>query len=53
VEKMLPDFLRRRSVIRQETLWPNKRSRIWSKFLNDANLLTKIKTVFLANDSEV
>ena len=53
VEKMLPDFLRRRFVVRQETVRPNKRSGFLTRFLNDANLLTRITKTVLADESEV
>ena len=53
VERMLPDCLRRRFVVRKETVWPNKRFRIWTQLLNDANLLTKITKTILADEQEV
>ena len=53
VEKMLPDFIRRRFIIRQETVWPNRRSKAWTKLLNDANLLTRITKTILAGEKEV
>ena len=37
VEKMLPDFMRRRVLVKQETLFPNKKKSIFSKVLNDDN----------------
>ena len=37
VEKMLPDFVKRRVLVKQETLFPNKKKSIFSKVLNDDN----------------
>ena len=37
VEKMLPDFMKRRVLVKQETLFPNKKKSIFSKVLNDDN----------------
>ena len=37
VEKMLPDFIRRRVLVKEETLFPNKKKSIFSKVLNDDN----------------
>ena len=37
VEKMMPDFMRRRVLVKQETLFPNKKKSIFSKVLNDDN----------------
>jgi len=53
VEKMLPDFWRRRFVVRQETVRPNKRFGFFTRFLNDANLLNRITKTVLAEENEV
>ena len=42
VEKMLPDFLRRRFIIRQENLFPNIKRNILSKILKDDNTVKRI-----------
>ena len=53
VERMLPDFLKKKFILRQQTVWPNKRFGIWTRFLNDANLLTRITKSVLEGEREV
>jgi hypothetical protein len=54
VERMLPDFIRRRFIVKQETLYPNRKRGILSKILHDDNTLSKItKGVIVADSNQV
>ena len=55
VEKVLPDFLKRRFFIREESVYPNKSRNIFSKFLKDDSTLQRISKAVVAggNESEI
>ncbi len=54
---MLPEFLRRKVFLRQETVYPNQKKSIISKVFNDDNNLKKIartvKTEGMETDAQI
>ncbi len=53
VERLLPDSIRRRFILKQETLYPNMRTGLLSKLVQDDKLLKMITETVLANRNEV
>lgn len=53
VEKLLPDFIRRRMVIRQETVYPNVKKNILAKIFYDDNTLRRIARTVAEEENEV
>ena len=48
---MLPDFIRRRFVIRKQTLYPNVKRGMFSRILSDGNTLATITKGVVADAS--
>ena len=48
---MLPDFIRRRFVIRKQTLYPNVKRGLFSRILSDGNTLATITKGVVADAS--
>lgn len=53
VEKMLPDFLRRKVIRRMETVYPNQKKNILSKVFQDDNTLKRIAKAIVEKGNEV
>ena len=53
VEKMLPDFIRRRFIIRKESVRPNEKRNAILKFFLDDTTLKRIATAIIADGNEV
>ncbi len=53
VEKMLPDYFRRRFTVREETVYPNKKTGLMSKLLTDQTTLRRIALAVIEHGSEV
>ena len=53
VEKMLPDFIRRRFIIKKESLKPNEKRNTISKFFLDDTTLKRISNAVVADGNEV
>ena len=53
VEKLMPDFLRRKFMVQQETVLPNKRLGVLSSILNDNGTLNRISLSVVENGNQV
>ena len=53
VEKILPDFIRRRFIIRKESVRPNEKRNAILKFLKDDTTLKRIANAIVADGNEV
>ena len=53
VERILPDFVRRRFIVRQETVLPNQSKSIFAKVFQDDNTLKRIAHTVVAKGNEV
>ena len=53
VEKMLPDFIRRRFIIKKESLRPNQKRNTILKFFLDDTTLKRISNAVVADGNEV
>jgi len=53
VEKLLPESLRRRFIVRQETVLPNKGNSLLAKILSDDNTLKRIARAVIEHGNEV
>ncbi len=53
VEKLLPEWIRRRFMVKEETVYPNKRIGILSRILNDNSTLNQLAQAVVAKGHEV
>ena len=53
VEKMLPDFIRRKFIIRKESVRPNEKRNAILKFFLDDTTLKRIASAVVADGNEV
>eukprot|EP00094_Tigriopus_californicus_P006606 TCALIF_06362-PA protein Name:"Similar to trpa-1 Transient receptor potential cation channel subfamily A member 1 homolog (Caenorhabditis elegans)" AED:0.12 eAED:0.12 QI:8/0.6/0.31/0.93/1/1/16/267/1355 len=52
VEKILPEFIRRRFIVRQEVVLPNQNKSIFAKIFHDDNTLKRIAFTVVAKGNE-
>jgi hypothetical protein len=52
VEKMIPAFIRRKIYKKQETVYPNQKTSLFTKVFNDDNTLKKIASAVKSEGME-